>query len=103
MKNHSFLLAVLAALLALTLVAGARSKGGPGASGPSASKPAGTEVAAAKGEVDGDVAYKANCMRCHTAPKKFSEREMVTVMRHMRVRANLTEAEEKAILRYLTR
>ena len=102
MKNHSFLLAVLAALLALTLLAGARPKGGPSGSGPSAGKPAGTEVAV-KPEVDGDVAYKANCTRCHTAPKKFSEREMVTVMRHMRVRANLTEAEEKAILRYLTR
>ena len=53
--------------------------------------------------VDGDAAYKANCARCHQAPRKFSERQMVTVMQHMRVRANLTEEETDAILKYLTR
>jgi|RhiMetdeSRZDD1v2_1073273.scaffolds.fasta_scaffold376008_2 hypothetical protein len=53
--------------------------------------------------VDGDQAYKANCLRCHWEPRKFSEREMVTIMRHMRVRANLTSEETEAILKYLTR
>ena len=78
-----------------------------GASGKAASaKPPKTSEPAAKpvqDEVDPAQAYKANCLRCHAEPRKFSEREMVTVMRHMRVRANLTEAEEKAILRYLTK
>ena len=53
--------------------------------------------------VDADRAYKANCSRCHVAPRKFSERKEATVMQHMRVRANRTEAETKAILHYLTR
>ncbi len=53
--------------------------------------------------VDGDTAYKANCARCHAAPAKFSERQTATIMRHMRVRANLTEGETAAILKYLTR
>lgn len=56
----------------------------------------------AEPKVNADLAYKANCSRCHAAPRKFSERAMVTIMRHMRVRANLTEEETKAILQYLT-
>lgn len=53
--------------------------------------------------VDGDDAYKANCSRCHLPPRKFSERKMATIMRHMRVRANLTQPEADAILAYLTK
>ncbi len=50
---------------------------------------------------DPNDAYKANCSRCHLAPRRFSERKMATIMRHMRVRANLTEEEAKGILRFL--
>ena len=53
--------------------------------------------------VDGDQAYKANCSRCHLEPRKFSERKMVTIMRHMQVRANMPAEETEAILRYLTK
>ncbi|MDA2935292.1 hypothetical protein MYX82_13265 [Acidobacteria bacterium AH-259-D05] len=52
--------------------------------------------------IDPDDAYKSNCTRCHLAPRKFPERKMATIMRHMRVRANLTQEEAKAILGYLT-
>ncbi len=53
--------------------------------------------------IDAHGAYKANCARCHLSTAKFSERKMATIMRHMRVRANLTEEEAEAIFRYLTR
>lgn len=53
--------------------------------------------------VDPDQAYKANCSRCHLAPRKFPEGKIATIMRRMRVRANLTDKEAEAILRYLTR
>lgn len=53
--------------------------------------------------VDGDQAYKANCGRCHLEPRKFSERKMATIMRHMQVRANMPAEEAQAILRYLTK
>lgn len=53
--------------------------------------------------IDPDEAYKANCSRCHVSPRKFPEGKMATIMRRMRVRANLTEAEAEAILRYLTK
>ena len=52
--------------------------------------------------INADQAYKANCSRCHGAPHKFSDRVMSTIMRHMRVRANLTQDETQAILKYLT-
>lgn len=48
-----------------------------------------------------DQLYKANCTRCHSELPRVSERASVTVLRHMRVRANLTSAETKAILQYL--
>ncbi len=51
---------------------------------------------------DPNDAYRSNCSRCHLAPRRFSERKMATIMRHMRVRANLTEEEAKGILRFLT-
>ncbi len=70
----------------------ANAKPGASASSPSRIEPA-----------EGDRAYKANCARCHAAPRKFSERKMVTIMQHMQVRANLTERETQAILQYLTR
>ncbi len=52
--------------------------------------------------VDADLAYRANCSRCHVEPRKFSEGETATIMLHMRVRANLTEEETQAIVRYLS-
>jgi len=51
---------------------------------------------------DPNDAYRSNCSRCHLAPRRFPERKMATIMRHMRVRANLTEEEAKGILRFLT-
>jgi cytochrome c2 len=49
----------------------------------------------------GERAFKANCSRCHYAPDTLNPRITGTVIRHMRVRANLSAADERAILRYL--
>jgi hypothetical protein len=54
-----------------------------------------------KTPVDPDEAYKNNCMRCHAAVQEYSPAKTATIVMHMRVRANLTEAETQAILRYL--
>jgi hypothetical protein len=51
--------------------------------------------------IDPDEAYKNNCMRCHTSTQKYSPLMTETIVMHMRVRANLTQAEAEAILRYL--
>ena len=52
--------------------------------------------------ISGDEAYKANCTRCHSEVPQRNVRSINTTVRHMRVRANLTMDEAKAILEYLT-
>ena len=49
-----------------------------------------------------DDAYKQNCTRCHSEVPPVSARRTKTIVRHMRVRANITAEEAQAILQYLT-
>jgi cytochrome c5 len=49
----------------------------------------------------GQQKFEANCSRCHSAPEQLSPSLTGTVVRHMRVRANLSAQDEKDILRYL--
>jgi cytochrome c5 len=49
---------------------------------------------------DGERVFEQNCSRCHNAPQGFSPRIAGTVVKHMRVRANLSEADAKAVLRF---
>ena len=50
---------------------------------------------------EGGRVFEQNCSRCHTAPDGFSPRISGTIVRHMRVRASLSEHEEKELLRFL--
>jgi mono/diheme cytochrome c family protein len=52
--------------------------------------------------LEGEKRFRANCGRCHTAPPKFPPRMMGTIIRHMRVRATLTDQDMRLILRYMT-
>lgn len=52
--------------------------------------------------IEGEKRFRANCGRCHMEPHKFPPRVMATVVRHMRVRAMLTEEDTKLILNYIT-
>ena len=49
----------------------------------------------------GQEVFNQNCSRCHNAPEGFAPSISGTVARHMRVRANLSEADYKALLRFL--
>src|ERR1700760_3347748 len=62
-----------------------------------------TKTAAAPGthERDGAQVFAQNCSRCHTAPQGFSSRISGTVVRHMRVRASLSQHDEQELLRFL--
>jgi hypothetical protein len=51
--------------------------------------------------LEGQRKFHSNCGRCHAAPPKFSPRMSATIVRHMRVRATITEAEAHLILQYL--
>jgi cytochrome c5 len=52
--------------------------------------------------VQGELRYHANCSRCHAAPRKFPPRMMATVLRHMRVRATITDEDMRLVLFYLS-
>jgi len=57
---------------------------------------------AAYSRIEGEKRYRANCGRCHMAPHKFPPRMMATIVRHMRVRATITDEDMNFILRYMT-
>jgi cytochrome c5 len=50
----------------------------------------------------GEQRFRANCGRCHAAPQKFPPRAMTTVLRHMRVRATITDEDVRLVLFYMT-
>jgi mono/diheme cytochrome c family protein len=70
------------------------------ASAPNA-KPTPRSIEAAE-RIEGEKRFRANCGRCHQAPHKFPPRTMATVIRHMRVRAMITDDDTRLILRYMT-
>jgi cytochrome c5 len=49
---------------------------------------------------DGQKIFEQNCSRCHNAPMGFSPRISGTVVRHMRVRAGLSEQDAQALMRF---
>ena len=46
--------------------------------------------------------FRANCGRCNAAPQKFPPRMMATIIRHMRVRATITDEDMRLVLFYMT-
>lgn len=52
--------------------------------------------------IEGEKRFRTNCGRCHMAPHKFPPRTMATIVRHMRVRAMITDGDMRLILRYMT-
>jgi len=77
------------------------------AEGPSARKDAVSSPVVHNSDADamrvqGELRYRANCGRCHAAPRKFPPRMMATVLRHMRVRATITDEDMRLVLFYMT-
>jgi cytochrome c5 len=50
---------------------------------------------------EGERIFQQNCSRCHNAPEGFSPRISGTIVRHMRVRASLSQEDEKLLLHFL--
>ena len=71
-------------------------------SDPSQNPPQASSKAAPASDSDrGQRVFDQNCSRCHNAPEGFSPSISGTIARHMRVRANLSEADLKALLHFL--
>lgn len=49
----------------------------------------------------GQQVFVHNCSRCHAAPEGFPASIAATIAMHMRVRANLSAGDYKALLRFL--
>ncbi len=95
MEKH---LILMTSVLSTALVL-AQTSPAPKPSG-TAAKPA-AKAANMKQPDVGQRKFDANCGRCHSAPEQLSPSITGTVVRHMRVRANLSAEDEKDILRFL--
>jgi mono/diheme cytochrome c family protein len=106
MKTENLLLIGALALGALACVwsAGAPLARAEGPSGKkdAASAPVVHSYDADAMRVQGEQRYRANCGRCHAAPRKFPPRIMATVLRHMRVRATITDEDMRLVLFYMS-
>jgi cytochrome c5 len=49
---------------------------------------------------EGERIFAQNCSRCHNAPEGFSPRISGTIVRHMRVRAGLSQHDAEELLRF---
>jgi mono/diheme cytochrome c family protein len=102
MKIRIAIFSMLALVLLLTLAAAAKT----GAEGKDKDKDTpGARTGVSQDDttrLQGEQRFRSNCGRCHTAPPKFAPRMMGTIVRHMRVRAMLTDEDARLILRYMS-
>ena len=49
----------------------------------------------------GERLFHTHCGRCHNPPEDLSPREARAVVRQMKVRANLSDKDERALLKFL--
>lgn len=88
---------VLAAMI-LAAAAPATTKGGEKSPSAASDRSAQDDTLRLQGEKK----FRANCGRCHVAPPKFAPRMTATIVRHMRVRATLTDEDMRLIIRYMS-
>jgi cytochrome c5 len=100
MKNHWKFLAI--GLLCIAALPMLSQEGNSSAKPPASAQSAkNSKTQAATKEGDGEQKFQQNCSRCHQAPQGFSPRISGTIVRHMRVRASLSQQDERDILRFL--
>ncbi len=95
------------ALLATMMILGCAGRGfSQGAAQPKAAQSAAAQPGGARQHPDGaqnvgEQKFRQNCSRCHEAPDALPSSIAGTVTMHMRMRANLSAADQRAILHYL--
>jgi mono/diheme cytochrome c family protein len=95
-KSRKFEIA-LACILAGFSYAAARANAQPQEAQPTAAK----TTQASSDSSEGEKRFQQNCGRCHNAPDELSPRVVKAVVRQMRVRAMLTEEDERLIVKFL--
>jgi len=94
--------ACLSLAMLLAIGAAAKTSGGSKDSATTATTAAANSTQDENLHLEGERRFRSNCGRCHAAPPKFPSRMMATIVRHMRVRANITDDDMRLILRYMT-
>ena len=98
MRKCSYMLIVVLLLGAMP----ALSQQGAGSPKPAARAKGGAKNAVPAAQQDeGEKKFEQNCHRCHNAPESISPRIAGTIVRHMRVRASLSQKDAEEILRFL--
>jgi cytochrome c5 len=95
---------LLLSVAVMPLMAAPQPRSQPQAKQQTDVKASAKQKATAKNSVhqdEGQRIFEQNCSRCHTAPDGFSSRISGTVLRHMRVRASLSQHDEQELLRFL--
>ena len=104
--KRQFLVPALLVALALALALGAAASTGSGKDNKDTSASTANATAAHTQDdamrLEGERRFHANCGRCHAAPPKFSPRMVATIVRHMRVRATLTDEDMRSIIHYMS-
>jgi cytochrome c5 len=96
MKRCYFIFIGCSALLFCTLATARQKQDKPQAAAASH-----TQMNAASQSAEGEKLFRTNCGRCHNPPESLSPREVRAVVRHMRVRAVLTDEQERLIVKFL--
>ena len=88
--------------LLIALVAAVQAQAGPAQQSAVHTAPK-TQITAkqmSQSSNEGERIFAQNCSRCHNAPEGFSPRISGTVVRHMRVRAQLSQHDAEELLRF---
>ena len=106
MASKLFFPAVLLGLVAISGRPQGHSQATQGSASQAPSRPAAPAIKKqtahnSQPEGEGDRIFQQNCSRCHWAPDGFSSRISGTIVRHMRVRASLSQHDEEELLRFL--
>ncbi len=97
----SVTLSLSALLMPLVLAGQANSATKQAKPNTASARPASATHKIAHTQSEGERVFSQNCSRCHNAPEGFSPSISGTVIRHMRVRAQLSQHDEQELLRFL--
>jgi len=97
MRSGQFLFGVLLLASVSALAVGAQN--GTPVTAPA--RKATARKQASQPQTDGERVFKQNCFRCHAEPEGFSPSISGTIVRHMRVRASLSQRDEEQLLQFL--
>jgi cytochrome c5 len=106
MTTENLKRAILTAILCMVAFASLLFAGEAGANKDASKEPTAAAAVQANNtdtmRIQGEQRFRTNCGRCHAAPQKFPPRMMKTVLRHMRVRATITDEDMRLVLFYMT-